>query len=410
RLFKEWQPAIRKDEGLRDLVHQMNVIEPLPESNDQNMRQIDLHSGRAGGIIEHASGLLMARPSLHAEPPSNITEDQRMAEQVERVGAALFERELIANDFWPAVGRDMLIYGRAFLKSMPLQSVWTMQEGYPVRESKEDSRKYLDRIRKWKESEGKFPFIIQHIPVLSILPMLNNNDQVMATVEVKYVTAKVLADEMGSTVVSDLLRRRVIKWYDELPVVEYIDTEWIAYALGGTEPRDRGQVEPLHQGTRKYELLRAWKHGLGKHPVVMVPGIRTELPEYQFHFKSFLGDAKEALETYDFLLSRLASMVWAYYLPSYEWKLVASSAQFSGRDRPILTVNLGGVTVTYADETLDTLPIPQGLPDATLLLQRADDDIQRATFDDVLFGRVEGNVAGHQVNLRINMSKQALKP
>ena len=410
RAFKEWQPAIKKDEGLRDLVHQMNIIEPLPESNDQNMRQIDLHSGRAGGIIEHASGLLMARPDLHAEPISLVTEDQRMAEQVERVAAAMFERELILNDFWPAVGRDMLIYGRAFLKSMPLQAAWTTQEGMPVRGAKDTSEEYLEKIRKWKESEGKFPFIIQHIPVLSILPMLNNNDQVMATVEVKYVNAKVLADEMGSTVVSDLLRRRVIKWYDELPVVEYIDTEWVAYALGGTEPRDRGRSEPLHTGKKKYELLRAWKHGLGKHPVVMVPGIRTELPEYQFHFKSFLGDAKEALETYDFLLSRLASMVWAYYLPSYEWKLVASSAQFSGRDRPILTVNLGGVTVTYADETLDTLPIPQGLPDATMLLQQCDDIIQRHTLEDVLFGRVQGAAPAYQVNLRINVAKSKLSP
>lgn len=410
QLIKEWGPRIKVDEEYRDLVHQMNQIETLPESDDRNMEPIELHSGRAGGIIEHAGGLLMARPDIHAEPLSLTTEDARISEQVERVSAAVFERELILNDFWPSVGRDMLIYGRAFLKSMTLQSVWTMQEGYPVRKPDETSNKYLERIRQWKESEGKFPFIIQHIPALSILPVLSNNDNVMATIEVKYVNAKILAEEIGSEIVSDLLRRRVLKWYDELPVVEYIDTEWIAYALAGTEPRDRGNPEPLHQGKRKYELLRAWKHNLGKHPVIMIPGIRTELPEYQFHFKSFLGDAKEALEIYDFLLSRLATMVWAYYLPSYEWKLAATSAQFSGRDRPVLQVNLGGVTVTYADETLDVLPIPQGLPDATMLLQQCDDIIQRHTLEDVLFGRVQGAAPAYQVNLRINVAKSKLSP
>ncbi|KKK64410.1 hypothetical protein LCGC14_2984490, partial [marine sediment metagenome] len=39
------------------------------------------NSGRAGGIIEHAGGLLMARPSFHAEPPTQNTEDARTAEQ-----------------------------------------------------------------------------------------------------------------------------------------------------------------------------------------------------------------------------------------------------------------------------------------------------------------------------------------
>ncbi len=415
RLEKEWRPRFRLDEEFRDLVHQRNKIEVLEESNDLNMEPMEVHSGRAGGIIEHAGGLLMARPNFHAEPPTLNTLDEREAEQVERAAANVFEEQLIGNNFWPAVGRDILIYGRAFMKSMLAMSQWTAQAGYPVRDSKESDKKYLMRIRKWKDTEGKFPFVITHIPALSILPALDNGDNVLATIEVKYATAKILADDFGSVTAKDLLSRRVIKWYDELPIVEYIDAEWVSYMLAGTDARDRSieddvASDTLHKHNRSYEPLRTWKHNLGKHPVVMIPGIRTELADYKSHFKGFLSDAKDALHIYDFLLSRLATMVNAYYLPSYEWKLGATSAQFAGRDRPILRINLGGVTVTYADENLDVLAIPQGLPDATMLLAQADDIIQRHTLEDVLFGRVQGAAPAYQVNLRINVAKSKLSP
>jgi hypothetical protein len=103
-------------------------------------------------------------------------------------------------------------------------------------------------------------------------------------------------------------------------------------------------------------------------------------------------------------------MVYAYYLPSYEWKLAAPSSMFAGRDRPIQEVHLGGVTVTYADETLTPLGVPTGLPDAAVLLQQVDDVIQRHTLEDVLFGRVAGSAPAFQVSLRINVAKSKLTP
>jgi hypothetical protein len=416
KLIREWDARFSVDEDLRDLIHQDNIIEVLDESEDKNMKPVEIHSGRAGGIIEHANGLLMARPSFHAEPPTLNTEDAREAEAIERAAMNVFERELILNDFWPSVGRDVLSYGRAFIKSMPLPDVWTTEQGYPVREQKETSKEYLEKIRVWKDTEGAFPFVIQHVPALSILPLLDNNDKMLASIEQKYVTAKILAEEMGSKNVQEMLERRTLNWYDELPIIEYIDTEWVAYLLAGTEPRSRGDaglMQTAIDDTRRitsYTLLRAWRHGLGKHPVVIIPGIRTELSEYDKHFKSFLSDAKEALEVYDWLLSRLATMVWSYFLPSYVWNIPATTTQFSGRDRPIIKVNLGGVTTVYADEELDVLPIPQNLPDATLLLTQTDDIIQRHTLEDVLFGRVQGAAPAYQVNLRINVAKSKLSP
>ena len=410
RLVREWGPCLKLNGEFRELIFASNKIETLEESPDRNMTPLEIHSGRAGGIIEHANGLIMAMPSFHAEPPTQTTEDTREAESVERASARLFERELLANDFWPSVGRDILSYGRAFLKAMLSMSEWTAQAGYPVRGEKEGAKEYLERIRRWKSSEGKFPFIIQHVPALSILPMLDNKDNVLATIEEKFVSARILADDMGSEVVGELLKRHSLKWYDQLPVIEYIDSEWVGYFLAGTEPADRSAETPQQISARNYLPLRAWKHGLGKHPVVMIPGMQTGEREYVKRWKSFLTDGRDALELYDFLLSRLATMVWVYYLPSYVWRLAGQTTMFKGKDRPVQEINLGGVTTLYSDEELTVLPIPSGLPDALTLLSQADDIIQRHTLEDVLFGRVAGAAPAFQVNLRINVAKSKLTP
>jgi len=404
------------DEQFRDLVHQRNKIEILEESDDRNIVPIEIHSGRAGGIIDHAVGLLMAPPSFHVEPENLTTESAREAEQLERACAMLFQQQLLGNDFWPSIGRDILIYGRSYMKSTMLTSLWTAQEGYPVRNQKENDKQYLMRIREWKDSEGKFPYVMTHIPAMAILPLLDNNDNVIATIEEKWVTAKILADEMNSEEVKTLLERHALEWYDELPVIEYTDNEWVAYLLVGTQPRDRSvtssalMMDHSMRSGGGYKLLRTWQHKLGVHPVTLFPGIRTELPELESHFKSFLFDAKDALELYDFLLSRLATMVNAFYLPSYVWKISATAAQFQGREPPTKTIVLGGVTPIYADEELEVLPQPPQLFDATALIQQVDDIIQRHTLEDVLFGRVPGAAPAFQVRLRINVARSKLTP
>ncbi|KKL50119.1 hypothetical protein LCGC14_2308680, partial [marine sediment metagenome] len=399
KLVKDWDECIRKDEKFRDIVYNRNKVEILTESSELRLiKPYEYHSGRAGGIIDQATGLLMALPEFHGDPANLTTEEKRDVEQVEKVAASLFEQQLLANDFWNHVARDVLIYSRAFVKAIPLPHVWTTQAGYPVRGVKQSAKDYLAKVRDWKTSEGRFPFVITHVPALSILPHLDANDNVLASIEEKIVTAKVLADELGSKKVKEALSRQTLKWYDELTVIEYMDAEWVAYLLVDTTPVDKSTDKLPHERARAYEVLRTWRHGLGKHPIVMIPGVRTEMDDYMNRFKGFLSDAKDPLIAYDALLSRLATMVLIHYLPSYTWTIPMDTAKFKGRSkRPTLQINLGGVTPLYTDEILGTLPIPQGLPDATMLLERADDDIQRGTFDDVLFGRVEGNVAGHQV-------------
>ena len=410
KLIDDWSASLEKDYAMRDLIFQKNRVELLPESDDRNMKMIEVHSGRAGAVIDHGTGLMMAMPDFHGDPISLNTADAREAEQVERVSAAVFEQQLLANDFWNLVGRDVLSYSRAFIKALPMESVWTIQEGYPVRNKKESGKKYLKRVREFKSSDGKFPFIIQQIPALSILAHLDGSNNVLATIEEKLVPANVLAEEMESKDVQEQLDRKNLKWYDELQVIEYIDAKYVGYFLVDTTPVDKVNRERPHERVKSYKKLRIWEHGLGKHPVVMIPGIVTGIEAYEDRFKSFLADAKDALMLYDFLLSRLASMVYAYYLPSYEWRIPVNTAQFKGRSRPMMKVNLGGVTVTFQDEVLKTLDVPQGLPDATMLLQQVDDVIQRHTLEDVLFGRVEGSAPAFQVNLRINVAKSKLTP
>jgi hypothetical protein len=159
-----------------------------------------------------------------------------------------------------------------------------------------------------------------------------------------------------------------------------------------------------------YKRLKSWEHGIGKCPVVFVPGVKTDENEYEYRFKPFLADAEEDLLIYDFLMSRLATMVKAFYFPSFEWQLGQDSNAFQGQDRPQEDVNIGGTTVTYKDETLKTMGLPANLPDANLLQQELDSLIQRNTLEDVLFGRVQGSSAAFAIRLRINVAKNKLVP
>jgi len=410
KLTKDWSEAHGVAQEISDIIHQRNDIETLDPNDARDIEPLVIHSGRAGGIIEHANGLLMAMPSFHMEPSELTTEAGLESDQVEHACAKIFEQQLMRNDFWPRVGRDLLGVGYAFLKALPLPNVWTIQAGYPVRKENEGSATYMKRIRKWKEDEGKFPFVIQHIPAMDVLALLDNSDKCIASIEVKKVMAKILAEDMNSAVVQELISQNAINWFDELSVVEYTDTEYVGYFLVSTSPSDHNTEASSPVVFNDYRKLRVWKHGLGRCPVVMIPGMKTELSNYAEKFKSFLADAKDALVGYDFLISRLATMVWTYYMPSYVWTSSESAAAYEGRDRPKLRVNLGGVTSKFADEDLQPLPMPQQFFDAERLITELDDIIQRHTLEDVLFGRVQGSAPAFQVNLRINVARSKLTP
>jgi len=413
KLITDWSPTIAENEVIRDLVHRRNKIEVLEDDPDRNIQPFEVHSGRAGGIIEHAAGLVMAMPSWSMEPLTPKTDDKALAEATELVAAKVFEQQLLRTDFWPSIAKDVLIYGRAFLKALPLPSVWTAQAGYPVRKARQSPEDYLEVIKKWKSSEAKFPFVMQHIPTMSILPLLDAEDNTIATIEEKRVVAGILADKngMNSSDIKGLMASGALKWFDEVSVVEYTDYNYVQYYLVNTSP-EQAHVQLPITATPKgdYKLLKSWQHGLGKCPVVMFPGIKTEMRDYTDRYKSFLADAHEALEVYDLLISRLATMVGAYYLPSYELKLPESGVAQGGKTRPKFQVRLGGVTATYSDELLQMLPYPQGLFDAEKLITEVDDLIQRHTLEDVLFGRVQGSAPAFQVNLRINVARSKLTP
>ena len=408
----EWSERIREDKDLYALIHRRNAVEVLEEDEERNIKPIELHTGRAGGIIEHANGLVMAPPRFSHDPTGLDSDAKELSEQTEVATAKVFQQQLLANDFWPTVGKEVLSYGRTYIKALPLPSVWTAQAGYPVRGTDEKPEKYLARVRKWKEAEAKFPFIIRQISVFDILPLLDYNDDVVASVEEKPVLAGVLADPdgMNSSVVRGLIDSNAISWHDKLSVVEYLDTEYVGYYLASTTKVVSPQPSIIERPFGEFKELRLWKHGLGKCPVTMVTGLKTEARDYCDRFKSFLEDAREDLEIYDFLLSRLATMVGAYYLPSYIYVADESSLMTGGKDRPKLVVKLGGTTGLFTNEQLVELPVPHNLPPADQLLAEVDSLIQRHTLEDVLFGRVEGSAPAFQVSLRINVARSKLSP
>jgi hypothetical protein len=412
QLTKEWSEPLKEARDLYNLIHRRNAVEILEEDEERNITPIELHTGRAGGIIEHAAGLTMAMPSWSMEPKGLDTASKELAEQAEKATAKMFEQQLLRTDFWPAVGKEALSYGWTFMKSLPLPSVWTSQAGYPVRAEGEKPEKYLSRIRKWKATEGKFPFVISHVSMFDLLPLVDEYDNVAASIEEKSVIAGVLADEngMNSATVRSLISGGGVNWYDKLSVIEYIDSAYVGYYLASTAPIVGEQMSILERPFGEFEQLRLWEHGLGKCPVTMITGMKTESRDPCDKYKSFLSDARESLEAYDFLLSRLATMVGAYYLPSYIYETTESSLVTGGKDRPKLEVKLGGTTGMFPGEVLKELPVTGNLPPADQLLDLVDDNIQKHTLEDVLFGRVEGSAPAFQVSLRINVARSKLTP
>ena len=408
-LIKTWAPAFQRDQRMRDLVNRKNKVELLPETLDLNVEPVELHTGRAGSLIDHAQTFVGSLPSLAIEPVDLTTEARRETEQTERAFKSLFHKQLVANGFWPNLGRGMLLTGRGVLVAMPLPSVWTTQEGFPVRQKGQRPKAYINIVNQWKRDTGKEPIIIQSIPPDRVLLKLDSNDKVLAALETKSISADLVATALGSGEVQELLSEKRIQWYDQLEVLQYIDDMFVAYYLVSTQPLRPEQPQDRHM-PQGYKKLASWQHGLGKCPVVFVPGVKTDEREYEFRFKPFLADAEEDLVIYDFLMSRLATMVKAYYFPSFQWKLAANANEFQGQDRPEESVNIGGTTVTYHDEELDPLSMPANLPDASLLQTELDSLIQRNTLEDVLFGRVQGSSAAFAIRLRINVAKNKLVP
>lgn len=404
----KWDKRFEKDRDIIDLINRRNKVELLDETFSRNMEPMEIHSGRAGGIIEHARGLTMALPSVKHDPRGLATWDNRDSDEIEKAAAAFIQKSLVQTDFWAGVARDVLI-SRGFLACHTLPSAWTFQSGYPVRKKRESASTYLDRVDQWKAGEAKFPYVVQHLPMLSVYPMIDEDDNVICALQVKTVMAGLLK-ELGSSAASNAISKGSLKWYDDMAVMTYFDKDNVTYFISeGTSPATSEYITD-YLPTAQFEEFRSWSHGMGQCPVVMIPGVKTGENLYEDRFKSFLDDAKEALEVYDFLLSRLATMVKAYYLPSYLLQVAENSAQWTGKDRPTLDVNLGGVTSIFSDEGLVPLPYPDGLPDASLLFEAADDIIQRHTLEDVLFGRVQGSAPAFQVNLRINVARSKLTP
>lgn len=408
-LTKTWNPAFSRDQRMRDLVNRKNKVELLPETADLNIEPVELHTGRAGSLLDHAQTFVGALPSTAIEPTDLTTEARREAEQTERALQALFFDQLVNNGFWNNAGRSSLLTGRTVLQALPLPSVWTTVAGFPFRKKGERAAAYNNRVNAWKDKEGKVPIILQAIPADNILLKLDSNDNILVALETKVLTAAVVAESLESGEVAELLRSGRLKWYDQLEVVQYLDDTHVGYYLVSTHPL-RPELFREVRRSQGYKRLKAWEHGIGRCPVIFAPGVKTDEREYELRFKPFLADAEEDLQIYDFLMSRLATMVKAYYFPSFIWGLAQDANAYQNQDRPEESINIGGTTTKYKDEEIVPLAMPANLPDASMLQQELERLIQMTTLEDVLFGRVQGDTAAFAIRLRINVAKNTLVP
>src|SRR3990167_9598514 len=200
-----WQNAFARDLRMRALVNQTNRVELLPNKESLNIEPVELHTGRAGTLIEHAKSFVGALPSVSIEPVNLLTESRRDSEQAERAFQSLFYQQLVANGFWHSLGGNLLQFGRGGKIALPLPSQWTSQEGFPVREKKESGQSYVERVNAWKHDTGKLPFVITTVSPDDILLKLDSNDKALAAMELKMVTAEEVAERLESAEGRELL-------------------------------------------------------------------------------------------------------------------------------------------------------------------------------------------------------------
>ena len=409
-LQSQWSAAFTRDKQMRDLINQKNKIEVIKNHEGLNIKPMEIHSGRPGSILDGAQSFVGTLPSVNIDPVDQTIFARSDSEQTERGFMSLFHQQLVSNDFWHNLGRNLLMFGRGVLVCLPLPSVWIAQTGYPVRKKGQRAQAYIDDVNEWKKTSGKLPLVITHVPSDDILLKLDSNDKVLIALETKYMQADRVAKALGSKEVQELLNRGSLNWYDQLPILQYIDDQHVIYFLTSTKP-----YNPTENGfiniQQPYKRLKSWEHGLGKCPVVLIPAVKTDEKALELRFKPFLADAEESLEAFDFLISRLATMVQTYYFPSYELKIRAESQHAkAGQQRRNFEILIGGVTHTYEDETLIPLQVPANLPDASLLQGQLSELISRSTLEDVLLGRSQGNQAAFAIRLKINVAKQKLIP
>ena len=55
RLVTDWGPRLKLDKEYRDLIRGVQEIETLDKNVERNIKPMSVHSGRAGGLIEHAN-------------------------------------------------------------------------------------------------------------------------------------------------------------------------------------------------------------------------------------------------------------------------------------------------------------------------------------------------------------------
>ena len=224
-LALQWASAFARDKRMRSLTTLKNKVELLENNEQLNVTPVEFHSGRASSILDHAQPFIGTLPSVNVEPVDQTILARRESEQIERGFTSLFHQQLIANDFWSHLGRNLLMLGRGVLVCLPLPSVWTAQSGYPIRKKGQRAQSYINDVNEWKKTSGKLPLVITHVSSDDILLKLDSNDKVLIALETKYINAEIVAEALGSKEVQELLATGSLKWYDQLPVLQYIDDQ-----------------------------------------------------------------------------------------------------------------------------------------------------------------------------------------
>ncbi len=396
--WNDW--ADRKGDDVRrmDLYRGTHSTE-VPDKNDADVI-VDpkiVKTKRGKEIIDLFTGVLAVRVQYSINSLGVGRDANLIAEQATRWLNTVEQTMEYQHgeDYNYMTTQDTLIYGYSARKTMPDPSVWAH---YPV-QGEAPAREFNQAVEEWTEN-APLPIVSYHIPTPGWIPILHNRN-VLVSIEKNEVTAAWIRAKFPDAILGTNLKPN-----DKVQFVEIMDDTWVGYYVWQPRGDGKQQAVPLKFLRHGVELA-----GPKRAPVAIYECYKTSSMEPKWRWSGLLEavsnptdpDVDGLLELEDFSLTRLATMVRAFYQPTVilelaqTWSTQAMEQAAAGRQFTIGGTNFVFKGADGNGENFRLFELPGNLPDNNLLHSVVTDRLDRY-MPPTLQGQSSAGDSGYKVN------------
>lgn len=395
-LYEDATAQRRIDQEIRNFVFGLNTIS-MPQQYRQAGDPV-VHSGMASMTLDNIRGMWSKQPQFRIPVPdisrTALGADPReQSTKIEDFLNASFsgfsKRGLSTHEMaiW-----DMMAYGRGWTRQARLEHRYaakTIEQYYPG-EKLNASRGDVDKRTAYQEYVDAHrrhigvPVDYRHVPTRGVYAG-QDSDGISEVIEVEArrlssVLQDYLAPELGP--VADIEAERLAS---QVRFVHFANRQHHAYFLAGKadfpekesdQTSELGKLTPLYRKKRSPRTGRmsrreglAIPHGLGDAPYTPFYGLPTSDRDPEKRYLSVLYHMRPLIQSLDTLLTQQGSFIRVWYWPTLQIK-VPETRLTNAADRPEdIPIVPGQPLMTWGDEQISFLLVPQGAPEADKHLQ-----------------------------------------